>query len=377
MSDDASARPGRLILVPAIITLAVTLLRLVGELQGWSPRFFSKEAGGGGALVGIAWLVPVFGAWFGWKLARAGERPGALGRALGLTVLALALLPASGFVAGSAGHRPDEPRHASGSSRSSRSRASSWPSSPGPRSAACCSPTASRRGSRSCSSCWPPSSATGARTTTSRRLAPPRCPASGSGRSSGLLPQMTIWLWFTSVIGGIVGIVAGAIAAAAGLGLTHHGHPGGRTRAPFGGAPLLHGHRDRDVRGGLPRLRAELLPAAVVPGRAGAHRADLLRARRASSRPGWCSSSCSPRWWPCAAPTCTASSAGSARAWPSPWWPSGSSGPWSRRGAPPASSKSPCPRCSSSSCRSSTWSCSPRSSAWRSRSGATPRATSA
>ena len=70
--------------VPAVVTLAVTLLRLVGELQGWSPRFFSKEAGGGGALVGIAWLVPVFGAWFGWRLARSGERAGGLGRALGL-----------------------------------------------------------------------------------------------------------------------------------------------------------------------------------------------------------------------------------------------------------------------------------------------------
>ena len=28
----------------------------------------------------------------------------------------------------------------------------------------------------------------------------------------GLLPQLTIWLWFTSVVGGIFGIVAGAIA---------------------------------------------------------------------------------------------------------------------------------------------------------------------
>ena len=34
MSDDASTRPGRLILVPATITLAVTLLRLVGGIFG-------------------------------------------------------------------------------------------------------------------------------------------------------------------------------------------------------------------------------------------------------------------------------------------------------------------------------------------------------
>ena len=51
----------RLICVPALITLGVTLLRLIGELQNWSPRLFNREAGGGGALVGIAWLVPIFG----------------------------------------------------------------------------------------------------------------------------------------------------------------------------------------------------------------------------------------------------------------------------------------------------------------------------
>ena len=39
----------QLILVPSVITLAVTLLRLVGELQNWSPRLFNKEPGGGGA----------------------------------------------------------------------------------------------------------------------------------------------------------------------------------------------------------------------------------------------------------------------------------------------------------------------------------------
>ena len=41
MSQDAS-RIGKLILVPAVITLAVTLLRLVGELQGWSPILFNR-----------------------------------------------------------------------------------------------------------------------------------------------------------------------------------------------------------------------------------------------------------------------------------------------------------------------------------------------
>jgi hypothetical protein len=102
VSQEAS-RIGKLILVPAVITLAVTLLRLVGELQGWSPMLFNREAGGGGALVGIAWLVPVFGAWFGWKLTRAGSGPGSLGRAFGLTLAALAVLPLAGFLAAKAG----------------------------------------------------------------------------------------------------------------------------------------------------------------------------------------------------------------------------------------------------------------------------------
>ncbi len=107
--NDASLRPERLILVPAVITLAVTLLRLIGELQGWSPALFNRNAGGGGALVGIAWLVPVFGAWFGWKLGKVGAFPGSLGRALGLVILALAILPLSGFLGAKLGHRREKP----------------------------------------------------------------------------------------------------------------------------------------------------------------------------------------------------------------------------------------------------------------------------
>jgi hypothetical protein len=43
-----------LILWPALIALAITLLRLAGELQGWSSVLFNPAAGGGGALVGIS-----------------------------------------------------------------------------------------------------------------------------------------------------------------------------------------------------------------------------------------------------------------------------------------------------------------------------------
>lgn len=80
----------RLILVPAIVTLGVTLLRLLGELQQWSPRFFSREAGGAGAIVGIVWLVPVFGIYFALRLNKAGLGPASRGRAIGYVVAALA-----------------------------------------------------------------------------------------------------------------------------------------------------------------------------------------------------------------------------------------------------------------------------------------------
>jgi hypothetical protein len=90
-----TVRTGRLILVPALITLAVTALRLVGELMHWSPRFFSREAGGAGAIVGIVWLVPIFGVYFARKLVAAGLGPAGAGRALGMAVLGLAFVPAA------------------------------------------------------------------------------------------------------------------------------------------------------------------------------------------------------------------------------------------------------------------------------------------
>jgi len=81
-----------LILVPAVITLAVTLLRLVGELKGWSRTLFNPDAGGGGALVGIVWLVPIFGAYFGLKLERSGQGPEKLGRSVGMAFLSFVVM---------------------------------------------------------------------------------------------------------------------------------------------------------------------------------------------------------------------------------------------------------------------------------------------
>lgn len=70
------------VLLAAVITLAITVLRLVGELQGWSPLWFGDNTAGAGALVGIVWLVPVFGFWFGRRLQATGHGPASLRRAL-------------------------------------------------------------------------------------------------------------------------------------------------------------------------------------------------------------------------------------------------------------------------------------------------------
>jgi hypothetical protein len=79
----------RLIIVPALITLAVTLLRLAGELQRWSPKLFSREAGGAGAIIGIVWLVPIFAIYFALKLNRAGRGPSSRGRAIRFALAAV------------------------------------------------------------------------------------------------------------------------------------------------------------------------------------------------------------------------------------------------------------------------------------------------
>jgi len=211
MSEEASVRPFQLILAPAVITLAVTLLRLVGELQGWSPLLFNKEAGGGGALVGIAWLVLVFGVWFGWKLGRAGQGPGPIGRALGVAFLALAVMPVLGFAA-----------TALGVSQTSGV-------------AFVVFVIGSIVGLLIGLRAWPALGRTllvyafAARVPvvlvmllamlgnwgTHYDAPPPGFPEMGvlaKWFAIGVIPQLTIWIWFTVVVGSLVGIVAGAIA---------------------------------------------------------------------------------------------------------------------------------------------------------------------
>jgi hypothetical protein len=91
-----------LILVPSLITLAVTILRLVGELYQWSPLFFSRAAGGGAAIVGISWLPFIFGPYFALKLSAAGDKPKATWKALLLVLLGAGL----GFGGGMVGYGP-------------------------------------------------------------------------------------------------------------------------------------------------------------------------------------------------------------------------------------------------------------------------------
>jgi hypothetical protein len=70
----------RLVLVPTLFTLGVTLLRVAGERAGWSARWFSRATQGvvpSGTtwLIGISWLPLPFGLYFAWRLLRAGLGP--------------------------------------------------------------------------------------------------------------------------------------------------------------------------------------------------------------------------------------------------------------------------------------------------------------
>jgi len=88
---------GRLILLPSLLTLAITILRLVGELQQWSKTWFNPAPGGGGAIVGIVWLVPVLGVYFAIRLSSQGLGPPTPKRAIVYAVSGLLILGA-GFV---------------------------------------------------------------------------------------------------------------------------------------------------------------------------------------------------------------------------------------------------------------------------------------
>ena len=87
----------RIIAAPALISLAVTLLRLTGELQHWSSAWFSSETGGvtpSGVswVVGITWLAVPFGAYFAFRLVASGQGPESLGKAAVCAACGIAIL---------------------------------------------------------------------------------------------------------------------------------------------------------------------------------------------------------------------------------------------------------------------------------------------
>jgi hypothetical protein len=93
----------RMVRIPALISLLVTLLRLTGELSNWSERWFSKETGGAvpsgvSWVVGITWLAIPFGAYFGFRLVRAGYRPRSAAMTLALALAGLVVVYGDRFV---------------------------------------------------------------------------------------------------------------------------------------------------------------------------------------------------------------------------------------------------------------------------------------
>ena len=86
-----------LILWPALVSLAVSLLRLAGELLRWSPRWFSPqtmgiEPSGVSWLIGITWLGFPFGIYFAYRLIRAGKGPGSFRKASLLALCGLLIM---------------------------------------------------------------------------------------------------------------------------------------------------------------------------------------------------------------------------------------------------------------------------------------------
>lgn len=97
MTYTGSGVPVRqLILFPALITLAVTTFRFLGELRQWSPTWFNHQMGW--SVVAILWLAPIFGIYFALKLSASGQQPASVWGALGLAVLGALVYLLPGFL---------------------------------------------------------------------------------------------------------------------------------------------------------------------------------------------------------------------------------------------------------------------------------------
>jgi hypothetical protein len=95
MPDAPKPSLTRPILVAALITLVITGLRLLGEIEDWDATYFSRESGGKGAVIGISWLPILFGFWFGRRLVKGGRGPRSVRRAMVLPLCGLLLVTAT------------------------------------------------------------------------------------------------------------------------------------------------------------------------------------------------------------------------------------------------------------------------------------------
>ena len=103
MSNPNSSTPtavsvsfGRLILVPALITLAVTMVRLAGEIERWPETLFNRTMGG--SLIAITWLAPVVGIYFALRLVKSGSPPQSYLRAIKYVLLGVIVLVVCAYI---------------------------------------------------------------------------------------------------------------------------------------------------------------------------------------------------------------------------------------------------------------------------------------
>jgi hypothetical protein len=101
MTDDHTPRVAPMLLVAALLTLVVTVVRVVGEVNQWDPTWFSPEAGSPLNPFGIVWLVPVFGWLIGRRLAQTGGAPRLVAGFFVPMFAFLVILGAAGFIGSS------------------------------------------------------------------------------------------------------------------------------------------------------------------------------------------------------------------------------------------------------------------------------------
>lgn len=179
----------RLLLVPFLGTLALTLFRLTGDLLRWP----AGEPYGPFGPHQIFWLVPVFGAYFGVKLAKQTEAP------TPKALFSRTLLPSALFISGLVLFRPTSGAMAAISVAAVVLVRSIWPRL---NSALLGYALAAR---------VPVAIAMLAATTGSWETVYDVAPFS---LAAGLLPQLTVWIAFTVLVG----------TSAAGFVLLHKGH---------------------------------------------------------------------------------------------------------------------------------------------------------